>query len=220
MAARNADAAVVMVDNAQGEGMDRSTLALAGDQDALVEAVAAANPRTIVVVNTGGPVLMPWLDRVGAVLQVWYPGQQFGTALAGVLFGDADPGGRLPVTFPASDEQGPAPPSQPERYPGVEGVERYDEGIFVGYRFYDQAGQRPLFPFGYGLSYARFRFEGLAARRRGDDVVARVRVRNVGDRTGSTVAQAYVSFPRAAGEPPWQLKGFEKVRLRPATQSE
>src|SRR4051794_23836747 len=219
-AARNADAAVVLVNNAQGEGMDRSTLALAGDQDALVDAVAAVNPRTIVVVNTGGPVLMPWLDRVGAVLQVWYPGQQFGTALAGVLFGDADPGGRLPVTFPASDDQGPAPPSRPERYPGVNGAERYDEGIFVGYRFFDQVGETPLFPFGYGLSYARFRFEDLDVRRRGDDVVARVRVRNVGDRAGSTVAQAYVSFPAAAGEPPRQLKGFEKVRLGPGRHAD
>jgi beta-glucosidase len=214
-AAKNADAAVVFVDDARGEGMDRSTLALVGDQDALVEAVAAVNKRTIVVVNTGGPVLMPWLDRVGAVLQVWYPGQQYGAALAGVLFGDADPGGRLPVTFPASDAQGPAPPSQPERFPGVNGTERYDEGIFVGYRFYDQVGQQPLFPFGFGLSYARFRFDDLDVDRRGDDIVARVRVRNVSDRAGSAVAQAYVSFPRAAGEPPWQLKGYAKVRLAP-----
>jgi beta-glucosidase len=214
-AAKNADAAIVFVDDARGEGMDRSTLALAGDQDALVEAVAAVNKRTTVVVNTGGPVLMPWLDRVGAVLQVWYPGQQYGAALAGVLFGDADPGGRLPATFPASDEQGPAPPSEPERFPGVNGTERYDEGIFVGYRFYDQVGQQPLFPFGFGLSYARFRFDDLDVDRRGDDIVARVRVRNVSDRTGSAVAQAYVSFPRAAGEPPWQLKGYEKVRLAP-----
>jgi beta-glucosidase len=213
-AARHADAAVVVVNNAQGEGMDRGeTLALPGDQDALVEAVAAVNRRTIVVVNTGGPVLMPWLDRVGAVLQVWYPGQQFGAALAGVLFGDADPGGRLPVTFPADDGQGPAPPSQPERYPGVNGVERYDEGIFVGYRFYDQVGQRPLFPFGYGLSYARFRFDDLRVDARGAVVTASVRVRNVSDRAGSTVAQAYVSLPRATGEPPRRLEGYEKVRL-------
>jgi beta-glucosidase len=158
---------------------------------------------------------MPWLDRVGAVLQVWYPGQQYGAALAGVLFGDADPGGRLPVTFPANDEQGPAPASRPERFPGVNGTVRYDEGIFVGYRFYDQVGQQPLFPFGFGLSYARFRFDDLDVDRRGDDIVARVRVRNVSDRAGSAVAQGYVSFPRAAGEPPWQLKGYEKVRLAP-----
>ena len=129
-----------------------------------MQAVAAVNRRTVVVVNAGGPVLMPWLDRVGAVLQTWYPGQQFGTALARVLFGDADPGGRLPVTFPASDEQGPAPPSRPERYPGVGGTQRYDEGIFVGYRYYDQYGQRPLFPFGHGLSYARFRIDRLRVR--------------------------------------------------------
>ena len=99
--------------------MDRSTLALPGDQDELIAAVAAANPRTIVVLNTGGPVLMPWLRDVEAVLQAWYPGQAYGEALAAVLFGDADPGGRLPMTFPASDEQGPAPPTRPERYPGV-----------------------------------------------------------------------------------------------------
>jgi beta-glucosidase len=214
-AAKGADAAIVFVDDARGEGMDRATLGLTGDQDALVEAVAAVNKRTIVVVNTGGPVLMPWLDRVGAVLQVWYPGQQYGAALAGVLFGDADPGGRLPVTFPANDEQGPAPASRPERFPGVNGRVRYDEGIFVGYRFYDQVGQQPLFPFGFGLSYARFRFDDLDVDRRGDDIVARVRVRNVSDRAGSAVAQGYVSFPRAAGEPPWQLKGYEKVRLAP-----
>ena len=169
-AARGADAAIVIANAAMGEGMDRSTLALPGDQDALIEAVAKANRRTIVVLDTAGPVLMPWLGDVDAVLQAWYPGQQFGTALASVLYGDSDPGGRLPVTFPASDEQGPAPTSRPERYPGVNSTERYDEGIFVGYRWYDRFGQRPLFPFGYGLSYARFRFDDLrvSSDRRGD----------------------------------------------------
>ena len=98
------------------------------------------------------------------MLQAWYPGQQFGAALASVLFGDSDPGGRLPVTFPADDAQGPAPPTRPERYPGVNGEQRYDEGIFVGYRWYDQFRQQPLFPFGYGLSYADFRFGDLRVR--------------------------------------------------------
>ena len=107
---------------------------------------------------------MPWLNHVEAVLQAWYPGQQFGAALASVLFGDSDPGGRLPVTFPAGDAQGPAPPTRPERYPGVNGEQHYDEGIFVGYRWYDQFRQRPLFPFGYGLSYADFRFGDLRLR--------------------------------------------------------
>ncbi len=214
-AARASDAAVVIVNEAQGEGMDRSTLALPGDQDALIEAVAAVNRRTIVVLDTGGPVLMPWLDRVDAVLQPWYPGQQFGAALASVLYGDSDPGGRLPVTFPASDEQGPAPPSRPERYPGVNGVERYDEGLLVGYRWYDATGQRPLFPFGYGLSYSHSVFNDLRVLSDRDGVVASVRVMNVGDRAAVAVPQLYVAFPRATGEPPWQLKGYEKLALAP-----
>jgi beta-glucosidase len=216
-AARHADAAIVLADNAQGEGMDRTSLGLAGDQDQLIEAVAAVNRRTIVVLNTGGPVLMPWLGRVDAVLQAWYPGQQFGTALASVLFGDSDPGGRLPITFPASDAQGPAPPTRPERYPGVNGDVRYDEGTLVGYRWYDATGQRPLFPFGYGLSYADFRFGDLRVKvdHRDGSVVAWTRVTNVSGRAGSTVAQAYLSFPRSAGEPPRQLKGYQKVHLDP-----
>jgi beta-glucosidase len=212
-AARRADAAVVIVNEAQGEGMDRSTLALPGDQDALIEAVAAVNPRTIVVLDTGGPVLMPWLHRVGAVVEAWYPGQQFGTALASVLFGDSDASGRLPVTFPASDFQGPAPATRPERYPGIDQEEDYNEGLLVGYRWYDATGQRPLFPFGYGLSYTRFRFDDLRVSSARDGVVASVRVTDVGDRAGTATPQAYVSFPRRAGEPPWQLKGYARVAL-------
>jgi beta-glucosidase len=214
-AARQADAAIVFADVAQGEGMDRTTLALPGDQDALIDAVAAANRRTIVVLNTGGPVLMPWLDHVEAVLQAWYPGERYGAALAAVLFGDSDPGGRLPVTFPASDAQGPAPTTRPERYPGVNGEQRYDEGIFVGYRWYDRFGQEPLFPFGFGLSYADFRFGDLRVRSDDRGVVASTRVTNTSRRVGSTVAQAYLSFPRSAGEPPRQLKGYEKAALGP-----
>lgn len=216
-AARKSDVAIVFANNVQGEGMDRSTLALPGDQDQLITAVSRANHRTIVVLNTGGPVLMPWLPRVEAVLQAWYPGQQFGSALAAVLFGDSDPGGRLPVTFPGSDEQGPAPASQPERYPGVDGDERYDEGIFVGYRWYDQFHQQPLFPFGFGLSYADFRFSDLRVNvdREHETVVASARVANTSDRPGSTVAQAYLESPKSANEPPLQLKGYEKVALGP-----
>ncbi|HEX4719503.1 MAG TPA: glycoside hydrolase family 3 C-terminal domain-containing protein [Thermoleophilaceae bacterium] len=214
-AARGADAAIVIVNNAQGEGMDRSTLALPGDQDALINAVAAVNRRTIVVLNTGGPVLMPWRNRVEGVLEAWYPGQQFGTALASVLFGDSDPGGRLPVTFPASNEQGPAPPSQPERYPGVNDEVHYDEGLLVGYRWYDATGQRPLFPFGYGQSYAHFVFRDLHVRAQGGALVASVRIANVSNRSGSVVPELYVHYPHSAGEPPWQLKGYDKVALAP-----
>ncbi len=153
----------MFANDAQGEGMDRNSLELPGDQDQLIEAVAQANRDTIVVLNTGGPVLMPWLHDVQGVLETWYPGQQFGTAIAAVLFGDANPGGRLPVTFPANANQGPAPASQPNHYPGVNGVVDYDEGLDVGYRWYDATGQRPLFPFGYGLSYEQFDVSGVRA---------------------------------------------------------
>ena len=132
-----------------------------------------------------------------------------------MLFGDRDPGGRLPVTFPATDAQGPAPPTRPERYPGVNGEERYDEGIFVGYRWYDQFHQQPLFPFGYGLSYADFRFGDLRVKAdRGGAWSRRTRVTNTSRRAGSTVAQAYLAFPKSAGEPPRQLRGYEKVEPR------
>ena len=154
--AADCDVAVVFASHALGEGMDRASLALPGDQDALIAAVAAANPRTVVVLNTSGPVLMPWLDEVSAVVQAWHAGQQFGEAIAAVLFGDADPGGRLPLTFPATPEQGPI--TRAEQFPGVGGDARYDEGILVGYRWYDQNGQEPLFPFGHGLSYGDFRY--------------------------------------------------------------
>jgi beta-glucosidase len=123
-------------------------------KDQLIAAVADANPRTVVVLNTGGPVLMPWLDQVGAVLQASLPGQQFGQAVAAVLFGDTDPGGRLPLTFPVTLDLGPV--TGPERWPGTDGDARYDEGIFVGYRWYDQHSQQPLFCFGHGLSYGEF----------------------------------------------------------------
>ena len=163
-AARKADVAVVFANDAQGEGMDRTSLDLQGDQDQLIEAVAHANRDTIVVLNTGGPVLMPWLDDVQGVLETWYPGQTFGTAIAAVLFGDANPGGRLPVTFPASNTQGPAAANPPNTYPGdANGNESYTEGLDVGYRWYDATGQRPLFPFGYGLSYEQFDVSGVHA---------------------------------------------------------
>jgi beta-glucosidase len=214
-AARNAGVAVVFANDAQGEGMDRTSLALPGDQNQLIEAVAAVNRRTVVVLNTGGPVLMPWLHDVAGVLETWYPGQQFGSAVAAVLFGDADPGGRLPVTFPATDTQGPAPASQPQHYPGVNGVENYDEGLDVGYRWYDATGQRPLFPFGYGLSYARFRISNVQTARHHGTALVFARVRNLSHRSGSAVAQLYLGFPPAAQEPPQQLKGYVKANLAP-----
>jgi beta-glucosidase len=211
-AARQADFALVFANTATGEGMDRSTLALPGDQDALIQAVAAANPKTVVVLNTGGPVLMPWLDQVTAVIQAWYPGQCFGSAIAAVLFGDTDPSGRLPVTFPASDQQGPAPASHPELYPGVDGTVLYSEGVMVGYRWYDQFQQSPLFPFGHGLSYADFEYSELLVNRNPNngEIKVAVLVQNISSRKAAVVVQVYVTHPSAAGEPPVQLKRFQK----------
>jgi beta-glucosidase len=210
--AARCDAAVVIVNQASGEGMDRQSLALPGDQDRLITEVARRNPRTIVVLNTPGPVLMPWLDDVAAVLQVWYPGEQFGTALARVLSGDEDPGGRLPVTFPADAGQGPV--QAIAQYPGIGGVATYTEDIGVGYRFYAGHDQQPLFPFGHGLSFARFSYEKLRAGRPGDGgIQLSFDLVNDSPRPGHDVPQLYLRCPEAAAEPPLQLKGFRRVHL-------
>jgi len=216
-AARHADAAIVFANDAQGEGMDRTSLSLPGDQDQLIQAVADANRHTIVVLNTGGPVLMPWLHSAAGVLEAWYPGQQFGTAIAAVLFGDADPGGRLPVTFPASDAQGPAPTTQPGHYPGAHGAVQYDEGLDVGYRWYDATGQRPLFPFGYGLSYQRFALSRVHASYDpvSGDATVTATVKNTSPRPGPATLELYLASPPAAHEPPKQLKGYTTVHLAP-----
>ncbi len=205
-------AAVVIVNQASGEGMDRQSLELPGDQDRLITEVARKNPRTVVVLNTPGPVLMPWLDAVAAILQVWYPGEQFGTALARVLFGDEDPGGRLPVTFPADAGQGSV--QALEQYPGVGGVATYTEDILVGYRFFAANNQQPLFPFGHGLSYAWFGYESLELRRTGpSEIQVSFGIVNTSPRPGHEVAQLYLRCPEAAAEPPLQLKGFTRVHL-------
>ena len=213
-AASKADVAVVFANDVSSEGMDRSSLSLPGDQDQLIEAVAKANPRTVVVLHTASAVLMPWRKRVAAIVEAWYPGQQSGAAIAKTLFGDVDPSGRLPVTFPASESQGPA--TEPADYPGTADQAQYREGINVGYRFYDRFGRRPLFPFGYGLSYTSFSLRHLRIHARRDgryDVT--VRVRNTGRRAGAQVVQLYLGFPARAGEPPRQLEDFAKVHLGP-----
>lgn len=219
-AARKSDVAIVFVGQQLGEGMDRMHLSLPNDQDALIEAVAKANPRTVVVLNTGGGVMMPWLASVAGVLEMWLPGDSYGPAAARLLFGDADPGGRLPVTFPVDETQGPATKSA--QYPGLLSDDgsldaaHFDEGVFIGYRYWDQYNQKPLFPFGYGLSYSTFTIKGVSANAApGGGATVAVSVRNTGKRPGSEVVQLYVAFPKTAGEPPRQLKGFEKVSLQP-----
>jgi len=217
-AAKSSDMAVVFVNDLRTEGGDEPSLALPGDQNQLIQAVAAVNPRTVVVLNTGGAALMPWIDRVAGVVEAWYPGQENGNAIAAVLFGDVNPSGKLPMTFPRSDQQSPVAAS--ERWPGVDGVVHYDEGVQVGYRWYDAHGEDPLFPFGHGLSYTTFDYGRvrISAPRwlHGRDIVrVRVPITNAGSTAGAEVAQLYVGFPSSAGEPPKQLKGFEKVELEP-----
>ena len=216
-AAHAADVAVVVASAPASEGWDRSTLALPADQNRLISSVAAANPHTIVVLNTASAVTMPWLSKVAGVIEVWFPGQTAGTAIAQVLFGDVNPSGKLPVTFPASDRQGPA--RTRSEYPGDGTNVYYREGTRIGYRWYDATHQRPLFPFGFGLSYTTFRFSRLHVTRTRHGYSITAQVTNTGSRPGAEVAQLYVGAPRAAHEPVRQLEAYRKVRLDPGQTS-
>jgi beta-glucosidase len=212
--AKSSDVAVVMVGDNQTEGVDQTGIALSGNQDALVQAVVAANPRTIVVVKSGGPVLMPWADQVPAILEAWYPGEEDGTVVADLLFGKVNPSGKLPLTFPAS--AGDVPANTPAQYPGVNGTATFSEGVFVGYRHYDAGNITPLFPFGFGLSYTSFAFSHLnVSKGAHGTVTVTANVTNTGSRAGAEVAQLYVGDPSSAAvpEPPNQLQGFSKVSL-------
>ncbi|CCK31660.1 glycoside hydrolase family 3 domain protein [Streptomyces davaonensis JCM 4913] len=190
-AARAARQVVLFAYEDATEGQDRTTIALPGRQAALIEAVTAVNPRTTVVLNTSSATSMPWLHRTGAVLQMYYPGQEGAAATAAVLFGDSDPGGRLTQTFPVDDDHHPVA-GDPRRYPGVDGTEVYSEGIHAGHRWYDATGERPLFPFGHGLSYTSFTYQELSAHWHRGGLEVRFTVRNTGRRAGIAVPQVYV----------------------------
>ncbi|HTT69056.1 MAG TPA: glycoside hydrolase family 3 C-terminal domain-containing protein [Gemmatimonadales bacterium] len=212
--ARSSDVAVVFMSDFETEGADLADIDLPGEQNRLIGAVAAANPRTIVVLNTGSAVTMPWVDSVPAVLEAWYPGQEDGDAIASVLFGDVNPSAKLPVTFPKRLADVPA--AGAAQWPGVGGRVGYSEGLLVGYRWYDARDVAPLFPFGFGLSYTTFRFANLrVSEPRGRPVRVGVDVTNTGRRAGADVVQVYVGHPASTGEPPWQLKAFRKVPLAP-----
>ncbi|HTT87681.1 MAG TPA: glycoside hydrolase family 3 C-terminal domain-containing protein, partial [Acidimicrobiales bacterium] len=218
--AKRAAAAVVVVgDGQESEAADRVNLTLPSDQNELIDAVAAVNKHTVVVVDAGGPVVMPWLAKVSAVLDAWYPGQTDGKALAAVLFGAVNPSGHLPVTFPTTTTKTPV--STSAQFPGTDGRVRYSEGVDVGYRWYDATGTTPLFPFGFGLSYTTFRYRDARVQvraRNGKPVVtATVRVTNTGRRAGADVAQLYLGQPQAAENPPRQLEAFRRVSLAPGT---
>jgi beta-glucosidase len=217
-AAKTARTAVVVVsDDTESEATDRPSLNLPSAQDELIEAVAAANPHTVVVVNAGAPIAMPWLNQVASVVDAWYPGQTSGTSLASVLFGQTDPSGHLPVTFPTALTEVPA--STTAQFPGDGTDVLYSEGIDVGYRWYDAKDLTPMFPFGFGLSYTTFAYSGLqlssSAVTGTQDVRVSATVKNVGSRAGSDVAQLYLGDPASTGEPPRQLEGFQRVNLAP-----
>jgi beta-glucosidase len=244
-AAKAADVAVVVVGDVESEGLDKSCIDLncspsdqqddegmgatgtspcsqttycpanGTDEDGLVSAVAAAQKKTVVVLETGAPVLTPWRDQVSAIVEAWYPGQEGGTALARVLFGDVDPGGRLPATFPQDPSQLPTAGS-PQQYPGVAEEETYSEGIFVGYKWYDVRGLTPAFPFGYGLSYTTFRYGPLkvrAAQGVNQAATATIDVTNTGSRSGIAVPELYISKPATSALPQAvrQLAGYASV---------
>jgi beta-glucosidase len=211
--------AILFVSQWESEGMDLTDLSFSGNQDALVAAVAAANPRTVVVIESGGAQIMPWLANVGAVLEAWYPGQRGGDAIANLLFGDINPSGKLPITFPASLNDLPhptiaAPPSNSTApFPVV-----YDEGFLVGYKYYDTKSITPLFSFGYGLSYTTFTLTNprltLGTAANGSFTVS-VDVNNTGTLAGAEVAQVYLSLPASTAEPPKRLVGWQKVSVQP-----
>jgi hypothetical protein len=198
--ARKSDVAIVVVRDYNSEHADRPGLTLPNEQDLLVQTVVTANPRTIVVIASGDPVLMPWLDQIPAVLEIWYGGQEIGNAVADVLFGDVNPSGKLPVTFPRSDHDTPV--SSPEQYSRTERVAHFSEGLGVGYRGYDQLGIEPLFPFGYGLSYTSFAYSQLHMEPETTDGIASIQasftITNTGACVGTEIAQVYLAFAPTA----------------------
>ena len=234
--ARKSQVAIVFAVQHASEGMDLKDLSLPNKQDALIEAVATANPHTIVVLETGGAVLMPWIDKVAAVVEAWYPGIRGSEAIANLLSGDVNPSGKLPLTFPRSEADLPHPvhiaPPKPDadhpvpKLPGAPGLigmamgigpffdVHYDEGLKVGYKWYDAEKKSVLFPFGFGLSYTTFAYSGLAVTP-GESTSITFVVKNTGKRAGIETAQVYASLPDAAGEPPKRLIGWSKVELAP-----
>jgi beta-glucosidase len=214
--AAESDVVLVFATQWNGESFD-SPLTLENDQDALIDAVASANGKTVVVLETGGPVLMPWLGKVGGVVEAWYPGSEGGEAIARVLTGEVDASGRLPVTFPAALDQLPRPvlDGDPKKPDDLFAVDYTIEGAAVGYKWFDKKGHQPLFAFGHGLSYTTFAYDNLKAETKGGALTVSFDVRNTGKRTGKAVPQVYVS-PKAGGwEAPQRLAGFKKVELAP-----
>ncbi|HSZ02182.1 MAG TPA: glycoside hydrolase family 3 C-terminal domain-containing protein [Terriglobales bacterium] len=234
--ARTADVAIVFAYQWESEGMDLDSLSLSGNQNDLIEKVAAANPHTIVVLETGGPATMPWVDQVSGILETWYAGSSGAGAVANVLFGDVNPSAKLPITFPKSDADLPhisivKPPEASTTKDGDSDAWKkiaaglpafqitYDEGLKVGYKWYDAERKQVLFPFGFGLSYTTYAYSNLKVTP-GNSVRVNFTVTNSGNRAGAEIAQVYAALPAAAGEPPKRLVGWSKVKLNPGESKE
>ncbi|MDR3727957.1 MAG: glycoside hydrolase family 3 C-terminal domain-containing protein [Terracidiphilus sp.] len=235
-AAKQADVAIVFAYQWESEGMDLPTLNLAAEQNKLIETVAAANPKTIVVLETGSPATMPWVDKVAGVVEAWYPGIRGAEALANLLTGQVNPTGKLAITFPKSDADLPhpklilPPPESEPNYAAMGGdisnfmsimakgmpafQTTYDEKLKVGYKWYDAEKKPVLFPFGFGLSYTTYAYSGLTVKT-GETLTVAFMVKNTGKRAGTEIAQVYASLPDSAGEPPKRLIGWARVELAP-----
>jgi beta-glucosidase len=210
--ARRSDVVIVLGVRAESEGFDSPSLALPWGQDAVIQAVAAVNPNTIVLLETGNPVTMPWKDSVKAIIQAWYPGQAGGQAISEIIVGKVNPSGRLPITFPADLAQTPRPELAGLGTPwGTPTTVRYDEGAEVGYRWFAKTGAKPLFAFGHGLSYTTFSYSDLSVTG-GETLTAAFTVTNIGQREGADVPQVYLT--QAAGDTRMRLLGFERVELK------
>jgi beta-glucosidase len=238
--AKGSDLAIVFAVQHGYENMDLPNLSLPENQDALIEAVASANPHTIVVLETGGPVTMPWIDKVSAVIEAWYPGIRGSEALANILFGDVNPSGKLPLTFARTEADLPHPkhvdqpaldPNHPvtplPELPVVPGISTnqtpfdavYDEGLKVGYKWYDAEKKEPLFPFGFGLSYTTYAYSELKTAS-DSGLTVKFKVKNTGTRAGEETAQVYLTLPASTHEPPRRLVGWSKIALRPGEQKD
>lgn len=235
-AAKGADVAIVFGYQWESEGFDLKTLALGDSQNKLIEAAAVANPRTIVVLETGSPATMPWVDKVAGVIEAWYPGIRGADALANIITGKVNPSGKLAITFPKGDADLPhpnlvlPPPESDPRFPGPGGdisafMSRmsqglppfqvyYDEKLKVGYKWYDAEKKPVLFPFGFGLSYTTFAYSALSVTP-GDPLTVSFTVKNTGSRAGTEISEVYTSLPEAAGEPPKRLIGWSRTELGP-----
>jgi beta-glucosidase len=215
-AAQDAQVAIVFASEFSTEGADHDTMNLPGDENALIEAVARTNPRTIVVLNTGNAVYMPWISQVQGVLEDWYPGEEDGRAIAAILTGAFDPSGRLPITFPR--ETTVQPVAVPAQFPGIDGTVNFGSSaaaLDIGYRWYQANHLRPLFAFGYGLSYTSFTWGDATIRKSSGNITVSLKVKNTGPMRGVDVVQLYIEDPQVTGEAPEQLKAFARVVLPP-----